>query len=214
MSRPTTGRFPLWRALAFLLLAVVAVPFIGQTSTPIESSGQVRYLSTNDTQGSFTLTAGRTLAAPSNLFSLGPTFGKRYRGVEITFFGTGTAATTFDYKVWVVRRGFASTNGAQTDYEKSLFCSGTATLGSTAGVATTGGILTTDKMCDTLTVTTAAYGTATVGAYGGVAPWVYSPGGNGCARLFITELGNASDIIVEYDMTGATSANCLIERGT
>jgi hypothetical protein len=47
-----------------------------------------------------------------------------------------------------------------------------------------------------------------------LAPSVHSPADDSSACLFIPELGNASDIIVEFDMTGATSGNCLIERGT
>jgi hypothetical protein len=185
----------------------------------LESSGQLLYLSSNSTQAAFSLTEGRAAmasppASPLNFLSMGPASGKRYRSVMITFFGAGSATQTFDYKVWSIRRGFSSPDGVPLDYEKLLWCSGTATLGSTAGAVSSGGIRTTDLIADTLTVTVSAYATKTVAAYGGVAPSVHSPGSNGIARLYIPDLGNSSDIIVEFDMTGATSGNCLIERGT
>ena len=211
--------FKSWKRRLASAVVGVGILFFGysltaQTATPLEASGQVKYLSTNSTNSAFALTAGRTTAAPSDMFSLGPAYGKRFRETEVTFFGSGSATQTFSYRVWVVHRGFSSINGTQIDYEKSLYCSGTATLGSTAGVATSGGILTTDKMVDTLTVTLEAYGASSTAGKAGVSPQAYSPGSNGCARLFLPELGNASDIIIEFDMTGATSANCLIERGT
>jgi len=197
-----------------LAVEAVATSAVAQTASyPLESSGQVKYLSTNSTQGSFTLAQGRTTTAPSNLFSLGPAYGNRFRGVEITFFGSGSATQTFDYKVWGVKRGFPNINGTQVDYELLLICAGTATLGSTAGAATSGSILTTDLIAHTLSLPTiSSYGAAISSAYSAASPMVYSPGSNGMGRLYIPDCGNSSDIIVEFDMTGATSGNCLIER--
>lgn len=206
----------LWKPLTLAAFAgTVAVLWIGQTATPLEASGQSPHRASNSTNGAFTLTAVRTTAVPADMYSLGPGNGKKFRMVKAAPYGAGTATQTFDYKVWVVSRGYTSASGtAVVDYEKQLFCHGTATLGATAGVASAGGILTTDLACDTLTVTMDAFGTAVVTAFGGNAASVYSPGGGGQAWLFLPELGNASDIIIEYDMTGATSGNFLIERGT
>lgn len=207
------SRSRLW--FPVLALAACAAFLIAQTATPLEASGQVPYLSTNSTDASFAATtAGRTTTAPSNLFSIASAYGKRYRCLELTPFGAGTAATTFDYKVWVVKRGVNQFNGTAVDYEKQLYCHGTCTLGTTVGAVSSGGIKTTDKICDTITVTVDSYCTAAVAAYGGIVPSVFSPGSNGCARLFLPDLTNASDIFIEFDMTGATSGNFLIERGT
>lgn len=176
------------------------------------------YLNTNSTQAAFALstTTGheRTLAAPSNLFSMGPGYGARYRSVIIYPFGVGADNTTFDFKVWAVYRSYGNTNGDVLDYEKRLICTVSATLGSTAGVALTGPT-SANKLVDTLSApTVSAWATKMVAAFGGVAPSVHSAADQSQAALFIPELGNASDIIVEFDMTGATSGNCLIERGT
>jgi hypothetical protein len=203
-----------------LLIATITVLTFGvlmaQTAS-LESSGQLLYLSSNSTQASFSLTEGRAAmasppASPLNFYSMGPASGKRYRGVTITFFGAGSATQTYDYKIWSIRRGLSAPGGVSVDYEKILYCSGTATLGTQTGAVSNGGIRTTDLIADTLTVTASAYATKTVSAYGGVAPFVFSPGSNGIARLYVPELGNSSEIIVEFDMTGATSGNCLIEK--
>lgn len=182
--------------------------------TSLQSSGQILYLASNSTSASFpATTAGRkTTPSGSTLFSLGPGYGVRHRGVEMTPFGAGSANQTFDYKVWVVKRGYASLNGAASDISQQLFCSGTVTLGATAGVATSGGPKSTDLIGDTITVTLSAYGTAVVAAYNGLSPSVFSPADDTEARLFIPELGDASDIFIEFDMTGATSGNFMVER--
>ncbi len=176
------------------------------------------YLSSNSTQAAFALstTTGheRTLAEPSNLFSVGPAQGNRYRSVKITPFGVGADNSTFDFKVWAVHRSFSGINGATLDYEKRLLCTVTATLGASVGVAASG-ITSANRLADTLSApTVTSYCTKMVAAFGGLAPSVHSPADDSSACLFIPELGNASDIIVEFDMTGATSGNCLIERGT
>lgn len=177
------------------------------------------YLSSNSTQAAFALstTTGheRTLAAPSNLFSLGPAYGPRYRAVVISPFGVGSDNTTFDFKVWAVHRGFRNVNGEVLDYEKRLICTCTATLSATLGVASTYGPTSANRLVDTISAPTiTSYATKMCAAYGGQTPSVHSPADDSQACLFIPELGNASDIIVEFDMTGATSGNCLIERGT
>lgn len=180
----------------------------------LESSGQIKYLSSNSTSSSFPATAaGRVATAPSNLYSTGAGSGEKFRGLELTPFGAGSANQTFDYKVWVVKRGFSNFNGSTpADYDQQLWCSGTVTLGTKAGVATSGGPLSTDLLGDTITVTASAYATASVAAYGGLLPSAHSPADDTEARLFIPDLGDASDIFIEFDMTGATSGNFMAER--
>lgn len=183
------------------------------TTGPV-SSGQIKYLSTNSTSSSFAATAnGRVATAPSNMHSVGAGSGEKFRGLELTPFGSGSANQTFDYKVWVVKRGYPTFNGSTAaDYDQFLWCSGTVTLGAKAGVATSGGPTSSDLLGDTITVTPSAYCSASVSAYGGIAPSAYSPADDTEARLFIPDVGDASDIFIEFDMTGATSGNFMVER--
>lgn len=174
--------------------------------------GCTKVYATNSTSSAFSLSAGRTATRPtSGLLVFGNMLGARPRYIKAVFFGTGTATTTFDYKVWAVSVGVGANNTIE-DYDLQLLCSGTATLGTTTGVATTG-ITSSDKICDTLTTATATYGAAIVSAFGGVVPSAYSPGSNGEATLFIPECGNAYGLVFEFDMTGATSGNVLVEWG-
>lgn len=212
-------RSRLWGLTVLAVTIGLGYMLMGQTGVSIETSGQVPYLASNSTQSAFTQTAGRFTTAPASpltMFPLGPASGNRFRGVEITFYGAGSATQTYAYKVWAVRRGLSGINGTLKDYEIQLYCSGTVTLGTTTGSLTTGpGATTSNLIADTITLDAAeAFTTKAVAAYGGTAPLVFSPGSNGMARLYIPDLGNSSDIIVEFDMTGATSGNCYIERGT
>lgn len=200
-------------ALGCLTLAVAGWLLIGQTATPIFSSGQVLYLASNTT-GTSALTEGRTTTAPTNPFSMGSISGPRNRYANVVFFGAGAAGQTITYKVWAYKRCLDGLNSTVTiDYDRRLFCSGTATLGATAGVVSSKGIKTTDLIADTLTCTVSGFGTAITAAYGAVAPFAYSPGGGGQAQLFIPDLGNAMDFELELHIGTATNANALIERG-
>lgn len=198
--------------LVCLPLLPVVLPVQGQTASTIETSGQQKYAATNLTDATFPTVNARSLTVQGTLFRLGGNTGRKYRGAEITPFGTGTATTTFDVKGWAVKTtlsGPTSFNQA-VDYEYQLVFTATCTLGTTTGVSSSGGALTTDKFCDTIAVTPAAYGTAAATAYGGLVPFAFSPGSNGIGRIFVPELGN-SDLVLTVDMTGATSANFLVE---
>lgn len=200
-------------ALGCLTLALAGWLLIGQTGQAIVSSGQVLYLPSNTT-GTTALSEGRTATAPTYPFSLGSISGGRNRYANVIFFGAGTAGQTITYKVWAYKRCIDGLNSTVTvDYDRRLFCSGTATLGATAGVVTAKGIKTTDLIADTLTCVVSAYGTALVTAYGGVAPFAYTPGGGGEAQLFMPDLGNSMDFELELQIGTATNANALIERG-
>ena len=190
-------------AVLSVLLAFRPVP------SDLKSDGYFRGLSTNSTQTTFTIAAGRTLTKPAGFIALGQTNGEKPRYGRFIPFGAGSATNTFDYKVWAVTACMNGTGGID-DYDVQLFCSGTATLSSTAGVGTWG-ITSSDKVCDTLTVTTATYGTAIVNAFGGVAPLVFT--GSAGAQLFIPETGNIHGFVFETDITDATSANYLFSYG-
>ena len=184
---------------------------------PVESSGQIRYLSTNSTASAYTITPGRTLTRPSNLFSVGGLDGKRQRALEVTAFGAGADNSDFGIKCYGVKRCISIVNGVtEVDWDVYLILEvATCTLGTMLGVGTIGGIMTTDRVADTMSAPTLdAYHTKSVAAYGGVTASVHSPAGNGEARLFIPDVGNAEFVVFDFDMGTATSGNLLIERGT
>ena len=193
-------------------LAVLGWLQIGQAASTIETTGQVLYSATDLSDTSFPTVNAKSATLQGTLFRLGGMPGKRYRGVVITPGGTGTATTTYAMRVYSVKRGFSAQGASQSvDYEYELVWSGTCTLGTTTGVATSGGFTSSHKFCDTISgAATSAYPTAMVAAFSGLAPSYFSPGSNGIARIFIPEMGN-SDVVITVDMTGATSANFLIE---
>lgn len=209
------------RKTGLVLAAIAAVVFaclVGQTSTPLESSAQFRYLATDDTSTSFTTPAPRSLTPLANQISLGTTPGKRIRCAIALPYGTGTAGQTFNIEIDANRRCYAS-QGSQTlvDYETVTVATATCTLGSTAGVVAAGGsgITVSHLVVDTITnfVVTPA-GADLIDAFGGLQPFVYSPGGGAQARIFIPDFFNSGSFDIRSDMTGATSSNFIIEIGT
>lgn len=177
-----------------------------------------RYLATNSTNAAFAITDGTVTATlPTNLVQL-----NGLRGIDcIQFFGVGNADTTFDYKIYAIER-IDNTNMSGTYssdqsplYEYRNLGGGTATLGTKTGVS--GGVLaTTDKFADTLTWTATAYGTFVFEAFQGADAdaAVFSPADNTIASLTALDLGDCYGIVIDFDMTGATSGNALIRLGT
>jgi len=168
-----------------------------------DSEGQARYLSANSSDTAFTITAGRQAqpASPENFFDL-----MGHRGARLSFFGTGADNSTFDYKVWLVRRSVKGS--AFTAVELVLLGNGTATLSASVGVD--GDVVDdSERMADTLTWSKVS--ATTIENALGDASDVRSPADNTPAELIIN-CGGAAGIIVEFNMTGATSGNCLIER--
>lgn len=200
-----------------LLVLAVAVALLGafgfMQTGPLEASKQIPYLTSNSTSDAFTaITTARASTAPTTLFSMGDST-KRFRGVEATFFGAGSATNTFNYRVYAVERSTSvSTAGSPDDWDKQLLCHGTATLGASVGTARQW-INSGNLIVDTLTCVVDAYGTAMCTAYGSPTPAAYSPGGGLEARLFLPECGNAEYLWIDFDMTGATSGNALLKRG-
>lgn len=211
-------RVPTRFLASFLCLALAATAWlmVAQTTPPtLASSSQVRYLKTNST-GTSALSEGRTATAPTNPFYMGAVSGGRQRYANVIFFGAGTAGQTITYKVWSYRYGVDPDNTLTVvDYDRRLFCSGTATLGAAAGaLTTTKGIATTDLIADTLTCAVSSYGASVCTAYGAVQPFAHSPGGGSEAQLFMPDLGNSIGFELELQIGTATNANALIERGT
>jgi hypothetical protein len=146
--------------------------------------------------------------------------GKRFRGIEATAFGEGSATNTFSAKFFGVKECLINPDGTQKEWDVFLLFEVSCTLGTMVGAGGTFGglnygILSTEKVCDTIGAPTLdSYMTKAAAAYGGQTPSVHAPGSNGEARLFIPDVADCSGIIIDFDMTGATSGNFLLERVT
>lgn len=193
--------------IALLVTLVFVLGF--RPAADLKSDGYFKGPSVYATQAAFTQAAGRQATKPTGLVTLGQTNGDKPRFVDFIPFGAGSATNTFDYKVWAVTVCLNAT-GSIDDYDVQLFCSGTATLSATAGVGSFG-ITSAEKVCDTLTVAPATYGTAVTTAFGGVLPTVFT--GSAGASLFVPETGNIHGFIFETDLTGASSALYLYRIG-
>lgn len=178
----------------------------------LESLLLARYLAANTVQASFALAAGFTATDPDTadhrVVRLGVDGdGKRNLGAEITFFGVGANDTTYAYRIYTVHRG------RETDaWELRLFYSGSVTLGTHMGPA--GGSIAndSDRFADTFAGgTVGAWATAVANANGSSTPVEHSPADNTIAHLKIPDFGGAWGFLIEFDMTGATSGNALVE---
>jgi len=183
-------------------------------------SGVAGYTLTN---GILTLTGG-TFSAFHQMIGL-----QGYRGGAFEFFGTGADDSTFNYRMWLVIGNF-STNCPQAfpdltklvDIELLCFVADTSTVTLSTAVGATGAaspaILSTERIADTLTCTISTTATTPTGpatvlqtAYALGDVTAYSPAGNTPARLIVPDFGCVLGVIPEFDLTGATGANCLYE---
>jgi len=138
---------------------------------------------------------------------------------QLFFFGTGTG--TFDYRLWATFRG--SNEVGVLDPISTIVMplgGGTATLGAATGV--TGGTVVgpTEKLANILTWTPSGIGTVPPGPEA-VAQTALNEGAsavyaatltttNDIAVLILPSILRATGIIVDFDMTGATSGNCAV----
>jgi len=189
------------------------MPIVETNANPLR-----RLLATNTTSSAFVITDGTiTATVPSNMVTLGG-----WRGIDcLQFFGAGTANQTFAYRLYGIERiGNTDMQGTFTATQTPLFQyrmigSGVATLGAKTGVS--GGVITTsDLVVDGLTWTASAYGTYLIEAYLGADAdaAVFSPADDTIASLTLLDLGDLYGIVIDFDMTGATSGNALIRLGT
>lgn len=190
------------------------------------------YLASSSTQGSFTLTAGRkAIANTSGVLHLSgntshvlvPLNGAR--GAAIQFFGTDAADETFDARIWAGTFAFSSGQTSPLDAaDKASFidlnyigAATSVTLSTAAGVSSSDLVPATSFIADAITWAAASDSTSPDGiqtvsetAYGLGASTVYSPGANVPATLLIPNLGAfAHAFLIEFDLTGAASANAL-----
>ena len=194
----------------------------------VHTTNQRRYASTSKTSASFTLAAGRalksTLDASYTLFPLGTVRRQggdsRFAGLRLTMFGAGSDNQTFDYRVFV---GFIENPDDPVEAQVvSVFYlgGGSATLSAAVGVSGSSLLATSERVADTLTWTLGSSSTTPKGigetieaSRGqGRASAAWSPANDSEAFVDIPELGGAAYLILDFDMTGATSGNALVEE--
>lgn len=170
-------------------------------------------LATNSTLASFAITSPTmsTAAIPAGVASIN--IGGALAAV-LMFVGEGSATNTFNYRVSVRSAVYAADGTATGLYTVRCLGYGVATLGSTA--VTIGGVAM--KVVDTLTFTPANTGTtmkgslsAFAGARGEDTGTVYSPADGTPAELQLAAICKSGDLLVDFDMVTATSANAAFE---
>ena len=132
----------------------------------------------------------------------------------LTFFGEGADNSTFDYRIYVRTAIYDNAGTATGLYSLRCLGYGTATLSTLT--ATIGGV--SCRLADTLTFTAAGAATTVKGSLSAFAAargedtgTVYSPADNTAAELLLSAICKAGDILVDFDLTGATGANAIVE---
>lgn len=186
---------------------------------PVRFGPRLRYLPTNSTQTAFgQIVPGNAVAfaganaASHKVFLLGDA-----RGMIMRFFGTGTDNTTFDYRVWGLN--IIDETESPSDFIAEYYGGGTVTLTANTGAATDTIVTSSDQYADALTFTLATTLTSPAGpatvfqtAFDLGDATVYSPADDtNIAALCIPNFPFRA-CVVEFDLTGATSANCEIQR--
>jgi len=187
----------------------------------VHRTGFRRYLATSSTATVFStvLTVGKILtsaqAAALTIFPIGKSL-----TTQMIFFGAGTATQTFDYRVWLIYR-LSDAAGAldPNSYATVILGAGTATLGSGTGVTNGTAVLSTEKLAHINVwiasgVATSPAGPAVIGqnalSEGNSAAYDADSPANDITVLYIPSNLRAVGLVVDFDMTGATSGNCLI----
>lgn len=188
--------------------------------TRVPSSGEVSettYVlvagSTLPNHGQFasltTLLALDTGLAQYNMGAVGGAGGGwRHRGARISFGGTGADNSTYSVKIYA---SMAAESGQRT-----LRLLGTVAVTLSATVGASGLLLdsTSHRIADTITWTESAFYTAERAAYGIAAASAFSPGSDLEAVLDIVDCLGASELIFDFDMTGATGGVLFVEGWT
>jgi hypothetical protein len=146
-----------------------------------------------------------------------------YRGMRVVFFGAGADNSTFNYRVWAVFPRTASTAPLNTFTQSNITSVATVCFGTGTGTLSTlvgeGDLVPTDeRYADELTfvvtdgtTTPTGIGDVFSSAYNLGTPAAYNPANNSPAMLIIPDISNAYGLVFEFDVTGATSVNALIE---
>lgn len=194
---------------------------------------QTKYIASNSTQASFTLTAGRKAVAVTDgvmhlsgntSHALVPLNGAR--GAAFQFFGTRTSVDneTFDARIWAGTFAMISSQTSPiVGPEKTQFIDlnyigeATVTLSTATGVSASDLVPATSYIGDTIVWEVGADSTTPDGiqstletAYGLGASAAYSPAANVPASLIVPNFGPLCHaFLIEFDLTGAASANAL-----
>lgn len=195
-----------------------------------------RLLSTNSTKSAYAITAGMyTVATLATALSVTAavvremiiTLGgadvnaDKRRGIEVVAFGVGADDTTTGFRVWQVKRAMTTGAAVADDFELTPLYTVACTLSTAVGAASGVGVLSTERIADTMSVTALTASTTPPGqssaiesAYGSAAAAAYSPAaGNTPARFYLPDVGGG-DILIEPIVGTATSANVLVEAQT
>lgn len=154
--------------------------------------GWTKLLSTNDSSTSF---ASRIITATKPSTNIIEREGVITENlIELVFFGAGSDDQTFDARLI----GWNRTNGSAAVWIPTPIAQLSCTLCTAVGVAG-GDVVASDRFVDTITG-------ASWNPSGGVE--IVSPTGNIIAHVLVDMKG--SELLqVDWDMTGATSGNCL-----
>lgn len=209
-SPKAASRYAVTGILAVLGLLMAAFA----AASGLFSTGQQPYLQANSTNTSALGTINGRYARINTLtsnppFQLGSISGARNsRGVEVVFYGTGTAGQTFEYTLVAVNYSLWANGDTYDDAEAQVICTGVATLGSTPGVGTRGA-KPTDLLVNSITVVNSTYTAQLAAAFGSPVPLFYN--GSDQAKLWVPDLGNATHVIVLFKCVTASSANCYLK---
>ena len=139
---------------------------------------------------------------------------------QFIFFGAGADNATFNYRLWLAYRLQTRDGTSDPNILVQFAGDGTATLCGVTGTALGTAVAVTERFADTLTfvkstTTTTPKGPVTDAetAFAEGTSGVFNPTSTtseGIAQLFVPCAARAIGWIVDFDMTGATSGNCLI----
>ena len=161
--------------------------------------------SSNITATSFATSRAYSTSAPAT-DSSGIAVACSANFAEITFFGAGSDGQTFDARITRVKKLQSST---ATNYiglcAKTVSCTMSATTGVSGGVLTAS-----DRLVDIITESTGSTEAGFVSIVPATAVAAKdATGENGIAQL-VVDCRGADYLWIDFDMTGATSGNCII----
>jgi len=192
-----------------------------------QSSSFVRACTPNRTASAAVLTEGRYLVSSLSGYGLVP-LGDKQSGTDKATsviaipFGIGSDNTTGVCRVWIGTYDEVTRDGSAPECQLAYYGSLAFTLSTAVGVSGGVGILSTERIADTLvwTLSTTAttpkgVGEVMEGAFGAPASRVYSNADNVPAMLVIPVLPPCDFIVFEpYTGGSATSVNMYVSKGS
>lgn len=143
-----------------------------------------------------------------------------FLSARLRFIGTGADNSTYDYRLWAAHAALSG------EIFVDFLGSGTATLGTTLGsthpdsLVSPGVLRGGERLADTLSFTAATDATTPKGpfaaqqtGFGQGTAQAYSPADNTAAQLILPMVAQYAFLFIEFDLTGASGANVLLEPG-